>query len=315
MEYYNFADGQSITTIKTATKKTANSSESVKSTGIGKSVYVPEGSVAVSRFDDEDMDIDEDDAIGDEEQGPEFVFDLDALKEIEKATLANTTETNDRPSSTSIIATPALNHATMSEADSKAIQEELTLALVSRSKASDALLLGEESMELELPETPTFAVVLEDITNKDYSIMLDIIKSISSAIPKSGDDDDDDEPSTEIPDNIQHHLFTQSLRDALKSDLIGSEESLSEYLECMTLAIEDAQKITEGYLTDSNDVDMGNDATNASLLLLPASESDDTAAKLQGCAEETDTNMTTAEAVGETSIVPTSTARLGADQE
>ena len=136
-------------------------------------------------------------------------------------------------------------------------------------------------MELELPETPTFAVVLEDITNKDYSIMLDIIKSISSAIPKSAEDD---EPRTEIPDNIQHHLFTQALRDALKSDLIGSDESLSEYLDCMIMAIEDAQKITEGYLTDSNDVDMENEATNTPLLLLPASESDDTAAKLQGCA-------------------------------
>ena len=216
MEYYNFADGQSITTIKTATKKTVNSSDSVNSTG------------------------------------------------------------------------------------------------QSSSKASDALHLGEESMELELPETPTFAVVLEDITNKDYSIMLDIIKSISSAIPKSAEDD---EPRTEIPDNIQHHLFTQALRDALKSDLIGSDESLSEYLDCMIMAIEDAQKITEGYLTDSNDVDMENEATNTPLLLLPASESDDTAAKLQGCAEDTDTNMTTAEAVGETSIVPADTARLGADQE
>ena len=312
MEYYNFADGQSITTIKTATKKTVNSSDSVNSTGIGKSVYVPEGSVAVSRIDDEDMDIDEDDAIGDKGQGPEFVFDLDALKEIEKATLANSTEPNDKPPSTSIVVAPTTKHTTMSVDDSKAIQEQLTLALVSRSKASDALHLGEESMELELPETPTFAVVLEDITNKDYSIMLDIIKSISSAIPKSAEDD---EPRTEIPDNIQHHLFTQALRDALKSDLIGSDESLSEYLDCMIMAIEDAQKITEGYLTDSNDVDMENEATNTPLLLLPASESDDTAAKLQGCAEDTDTNMTTAEAVGETSIVPADTARLGADQE
>lgn len=108
----------------------------------------------------------------------------------------------------------------MSDADSKAIQEQLALTLVSRSKSSDALRLGEESMDLELPENPNFAVVLEDVTNKDYSIMLDIINSIFEAIPTPNDDA---EPSIDIPENIQHHLFSQALRDALKSDLVGAE--------------------------------------------------------------------------------------------
>lgn len=316
VDYYDFADGQSLTTIKSTTmKKTADSSDSVKSSGIGKSVYEPDGSAAVSQVEDDDMDVDEDDSIGDDSQRDEFVFDLDALKEIERTTLATYKTTCDRSATSSTVIAPTQNYATMSEADSRAIQEQLTLTLVSQHKESVALQLGEEQMELDIPENPNFAVVLEEVTGKNYSTMLEIINSISEAIPTTHDED---KPSTEIPTNIQHHLFTQALYDALKSDLLGSEESLAEYLECMTMAIESAQQITDDYMTDTNDAAMEQDNTentNTSLPPLPASESNDTAAKLQGCAEDTNTNTTIAEAIVKTGIDPSGTSRLGADQE
>ena len=88
MEYYDFADGQSLTTINTAGKK-IKSTDSVASVGIGKSVYEPEGSVAASTVaSEDDMDIDDHDKIGDEEGDEDFVFDLAALKEAEKVSLA-----------------------------------------------------------------------------------------------------------------------------------------------------------------------------------------------------------------------------------
>lgn len=311
IEYYDFADGQSLTTIKTAGAKKATSTDSiVVSTGIGNSVYVPEGSAAISKFDDDESmeDAEDGDNIGDDEEGTEFVFDLEALKEIEKAALNKSiTPQNAQPTMTP---PPApLNPTTMSEANSKAIQEQLTLTLVACNKASDALQLGDDdSMDTSIPDVPNFAVALEDITNKNYATMLEIIDSISNAIPIT----EDDEPSIEIPDDIQHPLFTQSLRDVLASDLLGAEESLADYIECMRMAIQNSLKVTEGYMTDSNDATSQHDNE---VLVLSASTSTDAAAKLQGCVQDTDTETTTEKSAVGSSIVPANTSRLGADLE
>lgn len=57
------------------------------------SILEPQGSVTASTLCVDDMDVDEDDAIGEDEVGPEFVFDLDALKKINKRAAHDTKET------------------------------------------------------------------------------------------------------------------------------------------------------------------------------------------------------------------------------
>ena len=76
------------------------------------------------------------------------------------------------------------------------------------------------------------------------------------------------------------------------SDLTGSEDSLTDYLECMRMAIEDASKITKGYMTPSRDSDMQLEIYQTPLLQ-PDSASNDTAAKLQGCTDAQLTQTTT----------------------
>ena len=308
MEYYDFAEGQSITTIRTTSNKPAGKTDSDASIGIGKSVYEPQGSVAASTA-PADMDIDGDDDIGDDEFGSAFVFDLAALKETEQKALKDTMMVsplaNTQP-------TQVTNHNTtsMTDDDAKAIQEQLTLTLISRSKTADALQIDEEVKDITVPDVPNFAVALEDATHKDYSIMLEIIDGITAALKSITQED----PDLNILEQISHPLFTSALREALISDLTGSEESLTDYLEFMRIAIEDSSKITQGYLAPSNDDDMqlDNDTTP---LLLPASASDDAAEKLQGCTDTQPTQTTTGNTVGEDGSMSSSTSRLGADQE
>ena len=145
----------------------------------------------------------------------------------------------------------------MSKADLEAIQEQLTLTLMACNNTSAFLNIRESNNDILVPEDPNnFAVVLEDVANKeDYTIMLEIIDSITSAIDTT--DMDPDSPNTAILEHINHPLFTTPLREALSADLVGSEESLSDYLECMRMAVEDAVKNTEGYLSAPNsDIDM-----------------------------------------------------------
>lgn len=259
MEYYDFADGQSLTTIKTAGAKKSTLTDSLVSKGIGNSVYVPDGSAAVSEFDDDESmeDMEGGDDIGDDVEGAAFVFDLEALKEIEKATLSSSTPLNTRPTATQTTAAtlhqttttetgstaiqdhpthtrvssndpqalhrtdeattlpttqpstiqttaPLLPSTTLTEADSKTIQEQLSLTRASCDIAAQALQLGDEdSVDTPIPDAPNFAVVLENITNKNCETMLEIIESISNAIPNT----EDDTPITVIPDDIQHPLF------------------------------------------------------------------------------------------------------------
>ena len=308
MEYYDFAEGQSITTIRSTSNKPARKTDSNASIGIGKSVYEPQGSVAVSTA-PADMDIDDDDDIGDDEFGSAFVFDLAALKETEQKALKDTM--TDLSSATAQ-PTQVTKHNTtlMTDDDAKAIQEQLTLTLISRSKTADALQLDEEDKDITVPDVPNFAVALEDVTNKDYSIMLEIIDSITAVLQSITQED----PNLNILEQVYHPLFTPALREALISDLTGSEESLTDYLEFMRIAIEDSSKITQGYLAPSDDDDMQlkNDSTP---LLLPASTSDDAAVKLQGCTDAQPTQTTTESTVGEDGSMLSSTSWLGADQE
>lgn len=139
IEYYDFAEGQSITTIRTAKKKTSNTNSDV-SIGIGKSVYEPEGSMAVSTIAPDDMDIDKDDDIGDDEFGNEFEFDLGALKETERLSLKQALPPDVTPAIPPYPTVTAEHQTTtMSEDDAKAIQEQLTLTFIARSNVADSL--------------------------------------------------------------------------------------------------------------------------------------------------------------------------------
>jgi hypothetical protein len=313
IEYYDFAEGQSITTIRTTTKDTRKAA-SDNSIGIGKSVYEPEGSVAVSTIAPDDMDIDEKDEIGDDEFGNEFVFDLAALKVIEQQTLSKINEQL-APPATEQNTNPPADHGSnkMSDDDAKAIQDQLTLSIISRTKIADALCLGDANNNIDIPDEPNFAVVLEDLTMKNYNVMLEIIDSIMASIKPT---DQDEQPNT-IPDHVEHVLFTSALRDALAADLAGSEDSLTDYLECMRMAIEGALKITEGYMapSETQDDEVMLLETEQPLSLLPAAASGDSVAKLQGCTNPSNTQATTEGTVGEVGIVAHSTSRLGADQE
>ena len=310
VEYYDFADGQSITTIKTAAKKTSIPTSDI-SIGLGKSVYEPEGSMANTSVGPDNMDIDDTDDIGDDEFGKEFQFDLAALKEIEQKALDELKTTD--PIVTTANPTSLTKTITMTDADSKAIQEQLTLTLVARNNAAASLNIGDSNNDIDVPIHPNFAVVLEDVTNKDYAIMLEIIDSISEAINTTRSDDDS--ANLEIPEQINHPLFTTPVREALAADLIGSEESLCDYLVCMRIAVEDASKVTEGYLAAPDpDVDMDSVADPLSTSKL-ALESNDSPAKLQGCTETSLAQPPTESTVGTDGNDSSGASRLGADTE
>lgn len=319
MEYYDFAEGQSITTIKIASKNPRpNNSEA--SVGIGKSVYEPAGSMAVSTMAPDEMDIDETDDIGEDESGAEFVFDLAALKENnfdliaakQHETKPSAEHENECNQPSAAVLPPSTTLPTsMTPADSQAIQEQLTLTLISRTNISDSLQIGDANNDIEVPDVPNFAVVLEDITKKDYSLMLEIIDSITAAI----DTNNDDESTINIPDHVNHPLFTTALHEALLADLTGSEESLLDYLECMKMAIDSTVKATAGYLSPSSQEDGMLLDDHQQLMIESAPESEDSAAMLQGCTETMTTLATTEKSVGEVGIEFSSTSRLGADQE
>ena len=309
MEYYDFTDGQSITTIKTATKNTSTPSSDV-SIGLGKSVYEPEGSMANSTVAPDNMDIDDTDDIGDDEFGSEFQFDLAALKHVEQNALSGLTIMDNTITSNNPTSTKA---ATMSEADSKAIQEQLTMTLIARNNAAASSNIGESNHDIDVSIHPNFAVVLEDVTNKDYACMLELIDSIAAAIINTNSDEDS--INMEIPEQIDHPLFTSPVREALAADLIGSEESLRDYLECMRIAVEDASKVTEGYLsTPDPDIDMES-AEDPPLPSTSALESNDSPAKLQGCTKTTITQPTTESSDGVDGNQSSGASRLGADTE
>jgi hypothetical protein len=256
----------------------------------------------------DDMEIEDTNDIGDDEFGNEFQFDLGVLKEIEQIalTIAERTATAIPPP------TPTPNKSTMSDADSKALQEQLTLALVARNNASASLDIPEANNDIQTPDDPNFAVVLEDVTNKDYALMLEIIDSITAAIEPP--DSDGDSTSIAIPEHTNHPLFTTALREALSADLIGSEESLIDYLECMRMAVEDAHKITDGYLS-STDADSIMEVETDPLQPSPALESNDSSAKLQGCTDTSLTHQSTDSSVGADGNMSSSASRLGADTE
>ena len=307
MEYYDFTDGQSITTIKTATKNTSTPSSDV-SIGLGKSVYEPEGSMANSTVAPDNMDIDDTDDIGDDEFGSEFQFDLAALKHVEQNALSGLTIMDNTITSNNPTSTKA---ATMSEADSKAIQEQLTMTLIARNNAAASSNIGESNHDIDVSIHPNFAVVLEDVTNKDYACMLELIDSIAAAIINTNSDEDS--INMEIPEQIDHPLFTSPVREALAANLIGSEESLRDYLECMRIAVEDASKVTEGYLsTPDPDIDMES-AEDPPLPSTSALESNDSPAKLQGCTKTTITQPTTESSDGVDGNQSSGASRLGAD--
>ena len=311
MEYYDFTDGQSITTLKTAAKKPSNT-KSDASIGLGESVYQPEGSTANSMVGPDNMDIDNNDDIGDDEFGNEFQFDLAALKEIEQTALETLTITDNAINSIPP-PTPTPNTTTMSDADSKAIQEQLTLTLIARNKTSASLNIGNPNNDILVTDDPNFAVVLEEVTNKDYTVMLEIIDSISTAIDIT--DTDINSTSIAIPEYVTHPLFTTSLREALLADLISSEESLTDYLSCMRMAVEDALKITDGYLTTTDfNVDM-EEVSDPLTSSTPALESTDSPAKLQGCTATLHTQQPTDSSVGVDGNMSSSASRLGADTE
>lgn len=347
LEYYNFAEGQSITTIRSNSRKPTGNT-SVKSDEIGVSVYEPQGSVAASTIIDVDeMDIEGEDDIGNDEDGTDFVFDLDALKETErKANQANLSPTpttqpkqvastapnsslgpeptnNNINSHQDISSTPYNGNAQPNPSTSTAsaiMNDQLIHTMDAQNQKSAEMHLGEETMDLDIPDAPpSLAVVLEEITEKNYQTMIHLLELLQAEVSETNTL----APSA-TPTNTTHPLLTTALRETVLSD-VSPKESVSDYLENMHMAVVDAMKITEGYMQPHNEEEQPQDDspnsqdqmqvdTDSTTDHPTASASIDSEEKLQGCASISNPSKTADNTAAATTGSSFGTSRLGANE-
>lgn len=218
--------------------------------GIGVSVDEPQGSVAASTIIDiNEMDIEGEDDIGEDEDGTDFVFDLDALKETHTNVPPTLTTQPKQGASTAphgpLEPEPALNNndnhqdtspapltsppttADIMKAQLKTspptaadvMNNQLEQTMEAQNQKSAEMQLGEETMDLDLPDgPPSLAVVLEETTGNNNPTMLQLLELLQAEVSGT----DTLAPSA-TPMNTMHPLLTTALRETVLSDVSPNE--------------------------------------------------------------------------------------------